>query len=919
MRLARMAACVTAICLATGLAPAADSAPTTGPGKVASSVKTLCTFDEEKCPFTVGDASAKPALVEEHATQGKALRLDRSYVVMDVNQDWSAFDFLKVDTFTEAAGGVFLRLELRDAAGGDYWTRLNYTTLIPPGKSTLIVPIKGVRVGEKSRPGRPLDLKNITKLAFVFDKEPPVPVFLDNVRLESDPALANSMFEGLRAFDFQPQATDPVAEGFAMVLPKSEYSSTTGFGLVKGTQVVLAENLLGPEPLYQDYIAIGKGTFAVDVPNGKYRVWVNVNRPAGFWGNMQRFSHRAITAQGKSVVEESMDEAAFKKRFFDHFADDDMPADKTFDKYECQYDEKTFDAEVTDGQLKIGFEGNSDACAVSALVLFPADKAAQGAEFLKQVRERRRFMFDIAYKRILHVPAGDALAPTAEDQKRGYLTFVRDVMKGVFYNDRPLKAELGKTPSADAFAGEMAPLTLAVLPLQDLGKVTVSISDLAGPGTIAAGNVEVGNVSYRMRRVTGDGGIFTIAPQWIMPQASIDMPRDVVRRFWLTVHVPADAKAGTYSGKMTIKPEKGSASEVPVELRVRAGTLDEVDVPTGPWGCGAPFVDDETNFKKMREYGFTSFSSGRVLQLTGFKDGKPVFSPQSLEKADKLMEKSRQMGFKAVVFYDTLISGVNAYYIDKAKCKQYGFGDDYAAFLKALYDPVVEHAKEKNWLPYYVNLGDEPIGKDLTASAENAEQYRKAYPKGPPFFCGATSVYDTKDDHFRLAKALHVATLGNHPPEAVEAIQKAGGSWAFYNGGNRWTFGDYMYKAAREHQMQFRLSWIWNLTMGDPYFALDSREDELSWFNVSPDGRLVPSLHVEFLREGLGDCRRLITLEKLAAAKADTEAGKAGQKLIADRMASFKLGQRDHDLLFGAEDWAAFRAKINDAIEAMRK
>ena len=128
-----------------------------------------------------------------------------------------------------------------------------------------------------------------------------------------------------------------------------------------------------------------------------------------------------------------------------------------------------------------------------------------------------------------------------------------------------------------------------------------------------------------------------------------------------------------------------------------------------------------------------------------------------------------------------------------------------------------------------------------------------------------------------------------------------------------------MYKAAREHQMQFRLSWIWNLTMGDPYFALDSREDELSWFNVSPDGRLVPSLHVEFLREGLGDCRRLITLEKLAAAKADTEAGKAGQKLIADRMASFKLGQRDHDLLFGAEDWAAFRAKINDAIEAMRK
>jgi hypothetical protein len=36
-------------------------------------------------------------------------------------------------------------------------------------------------------------------------------------------------------------------------------------------------------------------------------------------------------------------------------------------------------------------------------------------------------------------------------------------------------------------------------------------------------------------------------------------------------------------------------------------------------------------------------------------------------------------------------------------------------------------------------------------------------------------------------------------------------------------------------------------------------------------------------------------------------------------MAAFKLGQRDHDALFGPDDWGRFRRRINDAIEALRR
>ena len=75
-------------------------------------------------------------------------------------------------------------------------------------------------------------------------------------------------------------------------------------------------------------------------------------------------------------------------------------------------------------------------------------------------------------------------------------------------------------------------------------------------------------------------------------------------------------------------------------------------------------------------------------------------------------------------------------------------------------------------------------------------------------------------------------------------LQQAGGDWAFYNGGNRWTYGIYMYKAAKQFDMKFRLSWHWNATAGDPYYALDCREDDYAWCNANADGELIPSVGI---------------------------------------------------------------------------
>ena len=906
-------------CYACGTALEAERAVATVPP-----LKLITSFEATN-PFGGG------AVVEQHATNGKkALRIDRSYVSMDAAQDWTGYDFLKADLYTEAKDPMQLYIEVRDQATTGYWTRVNYMTAAPPGASTVIVPVKQLYVGEKSRPGRPLILNGITRLVFSIPDKPAAPLFLDNVCLERDDSPQRAVFDGLYAFDFG-TGSSPVADGFTPIAPSRIYSEGRGYGL-KDARIWRSFDVLQPEPLYQDFICIESGGLAVDVPNGKYRVWVNMDNPSGFWGEYQAYKKRAILAEGKPVVSDTMDFLAFRKKYFRFWNVEDLPTDNTFDKYQrAYYGEKTFDVEVADGQLNVEFQGANWACSVAAVVIFPIEKAAEGERFLKFVEARRRFYFDNYFKRVLHRPEPSPVRPKAADARRGYLIFTRDFMKEVHYNDTPLAGEVAKSLGAEAFAGELEPLTLGVVPLIDLGKVTVTASDLAGPGgTIPASAIEVGHVSYRVSRVTMEGSVYTISPRLIMPSATAAMPNGIARRFWLTVKTPADAKPGLYKGTVRVQPEKGEASEAPIELRVRADTLDPVDIPAGPWGysIGVPWPGNDPaaaafnadlclkSLRRMREYGFTIFSGAPSIAYRGFKDGQPTLD---FSQADPVMKTAKDLGFLAVCSYGSGVRGFNAYYQDTAAMKRAGF-TDYTQFVKAVYSAIQKHADEQGWLPVYYNLGDEPIGDAIARAAENAEAYTRAFPKGPPFFTFATSYSGGKKDdpHYRLSKAVHVPNWNGHDEAGVALMHEAGRDWAFYNGGNRWTYGDYMFKAARQHRMKFRIAWHWNCAAGDPYYALDCREDDYAWCTASPDGRLVSSLVFERLREGLDDYRRLITLARLAKEKAGTPAARAAEKLIADRMATFKLGQRDHDALFGPDDWATSRRRVGDAIEALR-
>ena len=101
---------------------------------------------------------------------------------------------------------------------------------MPPGRSTLIIPVKQLYVGEKSRPGRTLRLDKITRLVFGIGDKPAALVLLDNLRLERDESAARVGFAGLHAFDFGTSAS-PVMDGFTPITPATQYSRGRGYGL----------------------------------------------------------------------------------------------------------------------------------------------------------------------------------------------------------------------------------------------------------------------------------------------------------------------------------------------------------------------------------------------------------------------------------------------------------------------------------------------------------------------------------------------------------------------------------------------------------------------------------------------------------------------------------------------------------------
>jgi hypothetical protein len=903
-------------------------------------VKVFADFEDGKtAPFAGG------AIETEKPITGKgSLRVDKGYVTMDGQFDWSQYDYIVFDVMNPNPDPVIMAVEMRDDQTRDYWTRLNLETMAPPGRSTVTIPTVNY-VGEKSRPGRMLIRDKITRFVASAGEKGPALIF-DNFRLERlDTSTVK--FTELVAFDFG-TIDSPVMEGFDPVTSGTAYSAGRGYGW-DHADIWRSFNVLQPEALTQDFICVRAGKFRVDVPNGTYHGMILIDSPNGFWGEVPMYRDRRVIVNARPVVDDRMDYGKFKAWYFRNASREDLPGVDAFAQYiQTMIPERRFDVDVTDGKLEFEFKGDGWAISLSALVLYPDAKKAQGEKFLSWVTERRKKQFNDYFKQMELAPAG-AAAP-----KNGYVLFTRGftTLPGAY--DGPREGEvLGKEGLGLKMAtGEEAALVFSVQPSGDLGPVDIEVSDFksANGQMLPKGTLRPGWLDYRITRVTADGSVFTVKPRYWHATPAPAAPK-VTRTFWVRAKLPqavegmaaagnAPAVKGDFTGTITVKPKNGPPTVIPVKVTVLPFAIDPItDVPAGPWGSGIDLPwfgnDPETQnwqwtmFEKaldvLKDAGCTSFSARPTGLSFTAKGGQITLKT---DQADREMELIRAKGFTQMISsYGAGLGGYNLYQgLSEDQAKAAGFADA-AAMMKAIWKAIDDHAVEKNWVPVAWNLCDEPLGDAIAASVKCALQHREAgVGLKRTTFMGATSMEgnDPKNPHYELVKALPVPSLNGHDDASVKLLREAGNKFSFYNGGNRWTFGRYMKALVVNDGLALRVTWHYNAAAGDPYYALDCREDDYCWFNTNPAGELVPSIgFLGDVQPGLNDYRYLSTLGRLVKEKPNHPAA-AQAKAVYDEMVNLVAGKDRNGrgyrkLESGQTEFDADRAKVTAAIEAMLK
>jgi hypothetical protein len=163
-------------------------------------------------------------------------------------------------------------------------------------------------------------------------------------------------------------------------------------------------------------------------------------------------------------------------------------------------------------------------------------------------------------------------ALTELEKERGYLLFQRPITESVYPNTRPLSHERIEALVAFATPGEFEPVTLALYPVRPLQNLKIRVSSLrSSTGEIPAGRIDMRLATYWNVGYPAYTTLKTYrrVPELLERATVHTSPARECQWYWLTVHVPNDAKPGLYRGTVTLWDDGyGQAVEIPLALRV---------------------------------------------------------------------------------------------------------------------------------------------------------------------------------------------------------------------------------------------------------------------------------------------------------------------------------------------------------------
>ena len=495
--------------------------------------------------------------------------------------------------------------------------------------------------------------------------------------------------------------------------------------------------------------------------------------------------------------------------------------------------------------------------------------------------------------------------------------YVTDYMAPQTVEIEPLGGRASTTAHLFATPGEYEPVSFAFRPEQRLEEVFITAGDLRGDGQrIPSGHVRIQSVES----FHGGGRdiLMDLGHAWDMPAYQREL-------FWVTVHVPPDAKAGLYRGKVTVTSQGREVATLDLELEVLPFSLSEPPYALG-FNYSSP-KDPEVlaaHLADMREHGMTSVAPLYEFHL-------PI-NDEDTSELGTFIQTYLRAGFTKPIYFATpmgLFSSLAGYGpVDTLR-----FQRKYLEVMRRMWAET-----QRQDVPVIFSIADELTNQALPGIQKGEKLARLCFEELPEI-C-VTSDMNGYLEVMTMAPYLPIAAFNNgwdgidHHNKGrrlinreflLELQQKTGAIPWFVNAGvGRFPFGFFFWKMAK-YGVKGKVEWYYNLG--------ENRRGSV----VRVEGRKVwPTLDYERSREGIDDLRYVLHLEALvsrakkvgqggdALARAEGLLAALGDSIINNRTAYTRGGEKfpsvkltsllDRDAVKRHGAYQAVRRAVADAI-----
>jgi hypothetical protein len=486
------------------------------------------------------------------------------------------------------------------------------------------------------------------------------------------------------------------------------------------------------------------------------------------------------------------------------------------------------------------------------------------------------------------------LGPVGEqDRQRGFVPYIRNWTEDVYPISVPSDIERGaRVLETYATPGEYEPMQVALHALLDL-TATARITDLSGPAAAdgAPAVLRVGKdvAVHVIQSVPVGWGLsklnsYRIAPAWQRENDPVHVKAAASQAWYVTVHVPADAPAGLYTGTLTLAAEGMGEAAFEVRFKVLPFRLDLANhVSRGPYVSG---VIGQEYVADLVEHGCNTSSMWQNAGLwPAMKDGRCIVS--ATPQVDDYLKRLKAAGFHRVVYFG---GGDNRFEDPAGVASVTGTTvgtPEFATYYGQYWVDLRRLEKQNGWPEIICCPFDEPMKTQQKVANYLVcyEAVKKASPETKVFcvfmsYRTAAATLGRQADIWSCNGQFGAAQT-QKAKLAAEGVEK-----------QFWTYGMGV-ASSRPGSMRFSAGfapwrydadgvyfWAYGWSSGDPMDDLDGGHRDSSLAARDVNGKLYATVAWEAWREGIDDRLYAETALRLATEK--------GRKDVLERLAALK-------------------------------